>query len=148
MHLPTTVVPDKEVCMRIGLELLTARPYSWRELRDATVSVEDAGFDSVFVPDHIERTYGESVLSMYEAVGMLGAMAEATTRIVIGASVHNAAWKHPVHLVHAATTLAEISEGRFILGVGSGGRRYEYGFVDAPVDYPFSRFSEAVRNRP
>lgn len=131
--------------MRIGLALLTARPDGWRELRDAAVSVEDAGFDSLWVPDHIERTFGESVLSMYEAVGMLGAIDESTTRVTIGASVHNAVWKHPVHIVHAASTLAEISGGRFILGIGSGGRHYEYGFVDAPLDHPFSRFSEAVR---
>ena len=135
----------EEVFLRIGLELLTARPDGWRQLRDAAVSVEDAGFDSVWVPDHIERTFfSEHVLSMYEAVGMLGAIAESTTHVAIGASVHNAVWRHPVHIVHAASTLAEISDGRFVLGIGSGGRHYEYGFVDAPLDHPYSRFAEAV----
>lgn len=131
--------------MRIGLELLTARPYSWKGLRDAAVSVEDAGFDSLWVPDHIERTFGEHLMVMYESVGMLAAMAEATERVSIGASVHNAGWKHPVHIVHAVATLSEISGGRAILGIGSGGRHYERGFVDAPMDYPYSRFAEAVR---
>ena len=130
--------------MQIGLGLLNARPYGWSELRDAAVSVEDTGFDSVWVPDHIERIFGDMVLSMYDAVSMLGAIAEATTRIALGASVHNAVWKHPAHIVHAASTLAEISGGRFILGIGAGGRHYEYGFVDAPMDHAFSRFSEAV----
>ena len=131
--------------MRIGVGLLIARSYGWRELRDASVSVEDAGFDSLWVPDHIERDFGASRVSLYESVGVLGAIAEATTRVTLGASVHNAAWKHPVHLVHAAATLSEISEGRAVLGIGAGGRLPEYGFVDAPTDHPFSRFAEAVQ---
>jgi hypothetical protein len=49
----------EEVLLRIGLELLTARPYGWSELRDTAVSVEDSGFDSLWVPDHIERTFWE-----------------------------------------------------------------------------------------
>lgn len=130
--------------MRIGLSLLTARPYGWGDLRDAAVSAEDAGFDSLWVPDHIERTFGENLMVMYEAVGMLGAIAESTERVSIGASVHNAVWKHPVHIVHAVATLSEVSGGRAILGIGSGGGHYEQRFVDAPMDYPFSRFKEAV----
>ena len=108
------------------------------------MSVDEAGFDSLWVPDHIERTFGDHTLVMYEAGGMLAAIAEATESVSIGASVFNAAWKHPVHLVHSVATLAEISGGRAILGIGSGGRHYEHGFVNAPTDYPFSRFEESV----
>lgn len=147
VSLSGTVEPDFEevVGLRVGLSLLTARHSGWNELRDAAKSVEDVGFDSLWVPDHIERIFGERVISFHESVVMLGAIAECTERISIGASVHNAAWRHPVHLVHAAATLAEVSGGRFILGVGSGGRHYEDGFVDAPLDHPYSRFAESVK---
>ncbi|MEN8240101.1 MAG: LLM class flavin-dependent oxidoreductase [Actinomycetota bacterium] len=130
--------------MKIGLSLLTEHRYGWSQLRDAAMSVEDVGFDSLWVPDHIERPFDDATMSMYEAVSLLGAIAECTERVSFGAAVHNAAWRHPLHLVHMAVALAEISGGRFVLAVGAGGRHYEYSFVDAPVDHPYSRFVEAI----
>ncbi|MEN8041437.1 MAG: LLM class flavin-dependent oxidoreductase [Actinomycetota bacterium] len=133
------------MALRIGLSVLTARPSSWGELRDAVVSVEDVGFDSVWVPDHIEKDLGGRTMSFYNSTVMLGAIAEATHHVVIGALVNNAAWHHPFRLVHGAAALAEISNDRFALSVGAGSGLGEYGLVDAPTDHAYSRFAESVK---
>lgn len=130
--------------MRIGVELLAASPFTWSELRDAAVSLEDVGFDSVWVPDHLEKEMNGETYSFFDAVALLGALADATTRIGIGASVHNTALRHPFRLAHAAVTLDEISDGRVTLGVGSGAGGYEHRFLGQPTGSGFTRFAESV----
>lgn len=127
------------------MELLTARPHGWRDLRDAVASVEDVGFDSVWVPDHIEKEMSGQIYPFFESIALLGGIAEVTTHIRIGASVHNAALRHPFQLAHSAVTLDEISDGRLILGVGAGADGYEHRFLGQPTESRFSRFSEALQ---
>jgi len=131
--------------LRIGLELLTAHPSSWLELRDAARSVEDVGFDSLWVPDHMEKELGGETTAFNDAIAMLGGLADVTSRVAIGASVHNAALRHPFRLAHAAVTLDEISEGRFVLGIGAGGGGYEYRHLDVGRGFGYSRLAESVR---
>lgn len=131
--------------MRVGLALLTASPFTWPELRDAARSVEDVGFDSVWVPDHMEKELGGQIMAFYDATSMLGGLAEATSQVTIGASVHNGALRHPFRLAHAAVTLDEMSDGRFVLGVGAGGRGYEYRHVDADTRFGYSRLAESTQ---
>lgn len=131
--------------MQIGLELLTAHPFSWSGLRDAARSVEDCGFDSVWVPDHMEKELGGETMAFYDAISMLGGMAEVTNRVTIGASVHNAALRPPFRLAQAAVTLDEMSDGRFVLGIGAGGRGYEYRHLDADTRFGFSRLAESTQ---
>lgn len=136
---------DREKSLRIGLELLTARPFGWGDLRDAAASVEDVGFDSLWVPDHIEKEMNGQIYPFFESIALLGGIAEATTGIKIGASVHNAALRHPFQLAHSAVTLDEISDGRLILGVGAGAGGYEHGFLGEPKEARFSKFSESLQ---
>lgn len=86
-----------------------------------------------------------SNLSILRTIALLGGIAEATTRIWIEASVHNAALRHPFQLAHSAVTLDEISDGRLILGVGAGAGGYEHGFLGQPTESRFSRFSETLQ---
>lgn len=130
--------------MRIGVELLAASPFGWSELRDAAVSLEEVGFDSVWVPDHIEKKMNSQTYPFFDAIALMGGLADATTRIRIGASVHNAALRHPFRLAHAAVTLDEISDGRLTLGVGAGAGGYEHRFLGQYTESGLSRFTESV----
>lgn len=130
--------------MRIGVELLAASPFRWSELRDAAVSLEEVGFDSVWVPDHLEKKMNGQPYPFFDAVALLGGLADATTRVRIGASVHSAALRHPFRLAHAAVTLDEISDGRLTLGVGAGAGGYEHRFLGQPTGSEFTRFAESV----
>lgn len=76
---------------------------------------EDLGFDGVWVADHYFHR---------DATGALALMATATSRITMGTAVVSPLLRHPALLASSAASLAEISDGRFILGLGAGG--YEF----------------------
>jgi alkanesulfonate monooxygenase SsuD/methylene tetrahydromethanopterin reductase-like flavin-dependent oxidoreductase (luciferase family) len=78
------------------------------EILDAAKLMEDAGFDGVFA----EQIYGPPFLP-------LAAAAAATTRLKIGTGIAIAAARSPFETATAALDLDRISDGRFVLGLGS-----------------------------
>ena len=111
-----------------------------RQARDA----EKVGFDSVWVMDHvfIQRPGGR-VLS-HEPMICLARAAASTTHIKLGSLVLNHALRHPGQLAREASALADLSGGRFILGVGAGWHQPEFDSLGLPFDYRVSRLEEAV----
>lgn len=90
-----------------------------RRLVEAAIAAEQVGFDGVWIYDHFSGTTlgGEAISDPWP---LLGAMATATNRISLGPLVTNATVRHPAHIAVAASTLQDLSEGRFILGLGAG----------------------------
>ena len=84
-------------------------------------AAEDAGVDGVFAYDHLFRRGpdGERRPAL-EAVALLGAVAAATERIVIGALVLRASLRPAASLAAAVATLARLAPGRVIAGIGAG----------------------------
>jgi len=95
-----------------GLWLEPLLPSS--ELAALAKEAEDAGASHVFVAD--EGT--ERDLFVVMAV-----IAQATSRVGIGAGVTNPFTRHPVALAAAFATLAELAPGRIVAGFGTGGSR-------------------------
>src|SRR6266700_1266584 len=73
---------------------------------------EDLGYDSIWV--------GDSILARprHEPLTLLSAVAARTRKAELGTAVLLPALRNPVVLAHGIATLDQISEGRFILGVG------------------------------
>lgn len=91
----------------------------WPTLRAATIEAEAVGFGAVWVFDHLA---GVSLggTTMIEAFTLLGALAEVTERVELGAMVANV-WNRQVGtLVTAAASVATLSARQFHLGVGAG----------------------------
>jgi len=78
---------------------------------------EDAGFDSIWVPDHILFIPPGIVP---EAWSVLAAIAATTERAVLGTCVSDPHRHHPAVLAQKVATVDQISGGRVILGLGAG----------------------------
>ncbi|MCB1741685.1 MAG: glucose-6-phosphate dehydrogenase (coenzyme-F420) [Gammaproteobacteria bacterium] len=98
----------------------SAEQFGPRDLLEFSVHAEKAGFDSVFVSDHFQpwrHTGGHAPFSL----SWLGALGERTERIVMGTSVATPTFRyHPSVVAQALGTLACLSPGRLVFGVGTG----------------------------
>jgi len=93
--------------------------YTWPELRDAARAAEAAGYDTLWVADHLAGSV-MAAPTMPECFTLLGALAEATSTIRLGVLVANVGTRHPGVLANAAATVQNLSGGRFTLGLGAG----------------------------
>jgi alkanesulfonate monooxygenase SsuD/methylene tetrahydromethanopterin reductase-like flavin-dependent oxidoreductase (luciferase family) len=94
----------------------------WSELRDAALAAEQAGFDGVWLNDHLAGSI-EGVTGVLECWTALSALAAIVPRIALGPLVLNVANRDPGTLAVMAATLQEVSQGRLLLGLGAGAKR-------------------------
>ncbi len=96
---------------------------TFRELRDGARRAEEAGYDGVWLWDHLRGGGEAGPAPVPECWTVLSALAEATSRVTLGPLVLNVANRHPGVLANMAATLQEASGGRLLLGLGAGGSR-------------------------
>lgn len=108
--------------LRVGVEL-PVHGVGFAQVRELARAAEDAGLDAVWVPDHVVplRAGGPPPLACWTT---LAALAAVTTRVRIGPLVLVLPLRDPVLLGIEARTLASLSDGRLVLGVGLGGFTY------------------------
>jgi alkanesulfonate monooxygenase SsuD/methylene tetrahydromethanopterin reductase-like flavin-dependent oxidoreductase (luciferase family) len=120
--------------MHFGLTLPQIKR-SWAEARDAAVEFDDLGFDSVWVCDHL---YGVPMpnLPIFEAWSELAAVGALTKRVELGTLVTPVFFRNPAVLAKQVATIDHISNGRTVVGLGSGWFAMEfesYGLPFPPV---------------
>jgi len=104
--------------MRFGLVILPELP--WAELRPRWEAAEQMGFDHAWTYDHLVWG-GLPESPWYGTMPTLGAAALVTERIGLGTFVSSPNFRHPVVLHRDVQSLDDLSGGRFLLGVGTGG---------------------------
>jgi alkanesulfonate monooxygenase SsuD/methylene tetrahydromethanopterin reductase-like flavin-dependent oxidoreductase (luciferase family) len=126
--------------MKIGVVIMLVESKSlgraprYAEIRDMAMQAEAANFDSIWLYDHLlYRSEDGPTVGIWECWTVLSALAEATRRVELGI------------LAKMATTLDEVSAGRFILGIGAGWNKPEYDAFGIPFDHRVNRFEEALQ---
>ena len=84
------------------------------------------GFYSMLLNDHFFSPFRPAREPQLECFTTLSAIAAVTTRIRIGSLVAAVAFRSPPLLAKIASTLDHVSNGRLVLGLGSGWERSEY----------------------
>ena len=131
--------------LKVGVQLPEAeRHVPWAELAEMARTAEGAGFDSLWVGDHLlYRDRGAEPVGPWEAWSLLAALATTTRRVEIGPLVACLGFHNPAMLAKKAATVEEISGGRLVLGVGAGWNEAEFAAFGFPFDHRVDRFAEA-----
>jgi alkanesulfonate monooxygenase SsuD/methylene tetrahydromethanopterin reductase-like flavin-dependent oxidoreductase (luciferase family) len=120
---------------------------SWATIRNMAQKAEAIGFDTVWVADELlwRVPSWPGPRGWWEAVSMAGAVAASTSTIGIGTWVLSALHRNPGLTVKIAETLDEISDGRFLLGLGAGHAGDQGATFGYPADKTISRYEEALQ---
>ena len=110
------------------------------ELRAYTAMAADLGFAMVSANDHLvwRRPWLDGLTSLAGVAGSAGRMTLAT-------SIALPAVRHPVVLAKAIASLAVLSEGPVVAGLGPGSSPDDYRAVGIPFEQRWARFDEGLR---
>lgn len=90
-----------------------------RVLCDVARAAEGAGWDGVFLWDHVRRPPGDPA-EVADAVVCLAALATVTERVRLGPMITPLARRRPQKVARETVTLDHLSGGRLTLGLGLG----------------------------
>src|SRR6266849_8197143 len=155
-------VPPEKLRLGLILPTWTTTDLRWPELLEVARSAAEAGFDALYVADHLllpsnnaelKRRAGvdfpddpEVELEGYmECFSVLAALAVAIPNIAIGSLVASTGYRNPGLMAKMAVTIDDISGGRLVLGLGAGDSEGEHLTFGFPHEQRVGRFEEALR---
>lgn len=120
--------------MRTATTIEASGGATWRETLDFVLESEKLGLDVCWVAE----AWGS------DAPSALGYLAGRTDRMLLGSGIIQVGTRTPVAIAQAALTLADMSGGRFLLGLGPSGPQVMEGLHGVPFARPLTRTREAV----
>ena len=141
--------------MRLGLQISPCYPSEHGNHFDTLLAIvqacEQAGLDSVWMPDHFmfqDEEHPEKEVPVMECFAVLGAIAATTSRIRLGELVVGVPYRNPALLAKMFATLDVISHGRSMVGLGAAWHKPEftaYGWPFPSVSDRMELLEEAVQ---
>jgi F420-dependent oxidoreductase-like protein len=141
---------DRGASVRFGLHVST---FPWDDiadgLRSTAIAAEQAGFDSLWVMDHVRQIpqVGRDWDPMLESYTALAWLAAVTTEVQIGALVTPVTFRNVAHLAKIVATLDVLSGGRACCGLGLGWYEREhraYGWDFPDLDERYALLEDAL----
>jgi probable F420-dependent oxidoreductase len=131
--------------IRVGVQLPEVEYVAgWSDYVAMARAAEESGFDSIWLGDHLlYRDDGRPERGPWDAWTLLAALAAVTERVRLGPLVACASFHPPGLLARMAAAVAEVSSGRFVLGLGAGWNETEYRAFGLPYDHRVARFEES-----
>ena len=130
--------------LRVGVQLPEVeRAVPWPEMVAMARAAEAAGFDSIWLGDHLLYDLPDGARGPWEVWTALAGLASVTERIELGPFVASTSFHAPAMLAKLAATVDAISGGRLILGLGAGWNEREYTAYGFPFGNRVARFEEA-----
>ncbi len=134
--------------MRYGVAIPHANAFATPEaIRAMARAVEDIGFDSLWVSDHIIVPEGSGYIPefMDEPLALLAYLAAETRHVKLGTSVLIVPYRDPVFTAKFLSTVDYLSNGRLIVGVGAGWLEQEFDALSVPFAERGPRTDEYLR---
>jgi probable F420-dependent oxidoreductase len=144
--------------MKFGLALphydtsRAGQPVTWEGVKETALAAERAGFDSVWVSDHMFLDWGKyggppNPQGTLECWTTMAALAAATNGVRIGSLALCNDFRNPGLLAKMIATADVLSGGRIDVALGAGWYEPEYRALGIPFDPPgdrIRRLGEAV----
>jgi len=147
--------------MEVGIHVPQVGPFAERDNMATFARVaDDAGFDGLWVFDHVvlqreqESTYPYSAdgkmgfrptLDFLEPLTQLAFLAGVTKRARLGTSVLVLPMRQPVLHAKIMATIDHLSQGRFVLGAGVGWWKQEFEVLSVPFERRGKRMDECLQ---
>jgi len=134
--------------MRYGVAIPQANQFASADaIRAVARAVEDIGFDSIWVSDHVIVPEGSSYIPemMDEPLAVLAYLAAETSHVALGTSVLIVPYRDPVFTAKFLSTVDYLSNGRLVVGVGAGWLEPEFDALSVPFAERGARTDEYLR---
>jgi probable F420-dependent oxidoreductase len=122
--------------IRLGVNVPNFGPGTTPEsLRSWVRVAEEAGFSLAMMSDHVAPTPDVTAIyppPFYDPFTTLSWLAAATTRLTLGTSVAIVPYRHPLLTARMSANLDQLTDGRFVLGVGAGWAEAEFVALGVP----------------
>ncbi len=116
------------------------------QMRESWTIADEAGFDHLWLFDHLAGVKGHPEHAIFESWTLLAAMARATQRIRIGCLVTGNTYRHPAVLAKTAVTVDHLSGGRLEFGIGAAHAPQEHAMYGIEgLDHRIGRLSESLQ---
>ena len=111
---------------RMAVQIEPQWGFSYDEIATIAAATETAGWDALWVSDHILWDGESTDRNCFEAWTLLSALAASTATLRLGTLVTCNSYRHPTLLAKMVAGVDVISQGRVDFGIGAGWKEEEY----------------------
>ena len=117
----------------------------YSQIRELALIAEQGGLDSIWAADHLfHQPPTGARRGVWENLTVMTALAEATKRVEFGPLVLCTPFRNPGMIAWQANTLDEVSNGRFVLGLGAGWHEPEFAAFGFEFEHRVSLFADSL----